>query len=253
MKIIANGKEYIVKESGYVYLDDKRVSKEMMMNDLKKDIRNKPLHDDTEENEVLERVEQNTQNKGIKMTYTDKLNLFGISREALERKVGKVAYKPMNEYNGKEYAGSYLINLNGKTKVVSELTYEGKLQMFDVNTRTLGFYMPDLFNIAETKQIGEFESIRPATLDLDDLGTVDEPEQLIDIISIWRVQFADLDIVTFLNESTGNFMGTKLYQVYKAEQEARLKPVDLDTAFELAMKEQQLELEGELGEDKQSA
>ncbi len=104
--------------------------------------------------------------------------------------------------------------------------------------------MHDLFNIADTKQIGEFESVRPSTLTLDDLGKVDEPEQLIDIVSVWRVRFADLDLVTFLNETTGEFRGTKLYKVYEAEQEARLKKPNLDEAFNELLNQEVSEIEG---------
>ena len=232
MKMIANGKEYTVKDNGYIYLDDKRVSKAHLMADLEEDIR--PTGRDTQENEVLERAEQSTiTNKGNTMTYTEKIEAFGIDREALERKVGKTAYKPGNidPQTGKQYMGSYLVNLNGVAKVIGETTYQGNLQISDVNMKSVGFYMPDLYNISDVKVLSEFESVRPGSISLDDLGTVEQPEQIIDIIQVLRVKFADLDLVTFLNETTGNYMGTKRYSIYKAEQELRLKKPDMDTMF----------------------
>ena len=237
MEIIANGKRYDVKDNGYIYLDNKRVSKAQMMADLEEDVRpSQTINQRDTQNEVLERAEQRPLNttKANTMTYEDKLALYGIDRAALERKVGKAAYKPGNydTTTGKQYMGSYLINLKGKAKVVGETTFKGNLTITDVNMKSVGFYMPELFNISETKMLSEFESVRPGTLSLDDLGDIDEPEQLVDMISVWRVKFADLDLVTFLNETTGDFMGTKSYQVYKAEQEARLKRPSTDQLFD---------------------
>ncbi len=249
MVIVANGKKYDVHDNGYIYLDRKRVSKAQMMADLEEDIRPTPVKD-TYENDMLERAEQNTIKTGNTMTYTDKVEAFGIEKSALERKVGKVAYKPMSEYNGKEYAGQYLANVNGKAKVISELTFKGALQVYDVNYKALGFFMPDLYNIAKTTTLSTFDSVRPGTLTLDDLGDVDEPEQLIDCIDVIRVQWADLDLVTFLNNTTGMFMGTKRYDIYKAEQEARLKRPDMDTIFDDLVKKDIEELEANLNGEK---
>ena len=239
MEIIANGKRFDVRDNGYIYLDGKRVSKTFMMNEIEKDVRpSQTVRLRDTQNEVLERAEERPfnklNNKGNTMTYEEKLEAFGIDRAALERKVGRTAYKPGNydPNTGKQYMGSYLINLKGKAKVVMETTFKGNLQIMDVNMKSVVFYMPELFNIADTKQLSEFESVRPGAISLDDLGTTDEPEQLIDVISVWRVQFADLDLVTFLNETTGDFMGTKSYQVYKAEQEARLKRPSTDQLFD---------------------
>jgi len=255
MEIIANGNRYDVRDNGYIYLEGKRVSKQQMMNDLEEDIRPTKIHNDTEENAELERAEQRTQHKGSTMTYEEKIEAFGIDRAALERKVGRTAYKPGNydTTTGKQYMGSYLINLKGKAKVVGETTFKGNLQITDVNMKAVGFYMPELFNIAETKMLSEFESVRPGTLSLEDLGEIEEPEQLIDVISVWRVKFADLDLVTFLNETTGDFMGTKSYQIYEAEQKARLKRPDTDSLLDDLMAAEIREQEAEYAADPEVA
>ena len=233
MKIIANGKEYDVRDNNYIYQNGKRVSKAQMMADLKEDVRPTTVHNDTDENRVLERAEQNTI-KGPEMTYEEKLELWGINRIELERKVGKTAYKPGNvdANTGKQYMGSYLCNINGKAKVIGETTFKGNLQITDVNYKAVGFYMPELFNLASTKQLSEFESVRKGEITLEDLGSVEDTTQFIDIISVWRVKFADLDLVTFLNETTGDFMGTKRYEIYEAEQKARMAKPSMDELFE---------------------
>lgn len=248
-KLVVRGVTYDVSPKGYMYLQGKRVSKEAVWAEMKLELK-ETSKTVTDNNEELERAENKALNKGDKMNYNDKLEAFGITRAELEKKVGKVAYKPMSEYQGKEYSGSYLVNLKGKARVISELTYQGKLQIFDVNTKTLGFYMDDLYNLADCKQIGEFESVRPSTLSLDDLGQVDEPEQLVDTISVWRVKFADLDMVTFLNETTSQFHGSKLYAIYEAEQKARLSRPSMDELFDGSVEHDIKELEAERGHDK---
>ncbi len=250
MQIVANGHRYDVRDNGYIYLDFKRVSKAQMMSDLEADIRPTTRHNDTDELAKLERVEANTI-KGPTMNYQDKVEHFGIERAALERKVGRTAYKPDSEYQGKHYSGSYLCNIKGTAKVISELTYQGNLQIFPVNYKTLGFYMQDLYNIAKTKELSSFNSIRPGSISLDDLGTIEDPQQIVDTISVIRVEWADLDLVTFLNETTGQFMGTKRYSIYQAEQEARLKKPDMDTIFDQLQEQDIKEMEAERGEDRE--
>jgi hypothetical protein len=147
--------------------------------------------------------------------------------------------------------GSYLCNIKGKAKVIGETTYQGNLQITDVNMKSVGFYIEDLFNIADTKMLSEFESVRPGSISLDDLGEIDEPEQIIDVISVWRVKFADLDLVTFLNETTGSYMGTKSHQIYIAEQQARLQRPDMDTLFDNIDQKDIADMEGAYGKDKE--
>ncbi len=255
MEIIANGRRYDVHNNGYIYLDKRRVSKDAMMADLQEDIRPTRIHNDTTQNEVLERAEERPFNKGPNMTYEEKLEAFGLDREALERKVGKTAYKPGNydEMTGKQYMGSYLCNINGKAKIIGETTFKGNLQITDVNLKSVGFYMPELFNIASFKRQSEFESIRPGSISLDDLGTFDDATQVVDVITVYRVTFADLDLITFHNETTNQFMGTKLYQVYAAEQQARLKKPSMDDLFDNLKSKDIKDCNEELGEDKQTA
>jgi len=252
MEIIANGLRYDVRDNGYIYLEGRRVSKAQMMADLKEDIRPTKIHQDTQENQRLEYAEQAPTNKGNIMTYEEKLDAFGIDRQALERKVGKTAYKPGNydEQTAKQYMGSYLCNINGKAKIIGETTYKGNLQITDVNMKSVGFYMPELYNIASFKELSNFESVRPGSISLDDLGSIDEPEQIIDVITVYRVTFADLDLVTFHNETTNQFMGTKSYQIYAAEQQARLQKPSMDTLFDSIQELELRDQEAGLGEDK---
>ena len=248
MEIIANGTIYDIDSEDVVRVEGKRVDIKEMYDALESDIRQSTRRYTSE----TTNTNKNNNLEGDIMTYTDKLNNYGITRNELEAKVGATAYTPSNDYNGKTYAGSYLCNIKGKARVISELTYQGNLQINVPNTKTLWKYMGDLFNLATTTQIGEFTSVRKGSITLDDLGDIEAPEQVIDMVSVYRVKFADLDLVTFLNETTGVYMGTKLYSIYQAEQKARLTRPSMDEMFEALDAQETKELDNELGEDRRT-
>ena len=88
-KLVARGVTYDVTPKGYIYLNGKRVSKGALFAEMELEIKESQRETYNNDNEVLERAEQRTLNKGNKMEYLLVI-IFAVAVVA----VALHAYKP---------------------------------------------------------------------------------------------------------------------------------------------------------------
>jgi hypothetical protein len=181
--------------------------------------------------------------KGITMTMDYKMTMatYGLNDELIDSfKTRGCAYKPYSYYEGKLYVGSYLmLDNSGNPFTVLETTFKGDLQKSKLNVATLGFY--DIEELAKLGDVQLFNSyqrkILVKSVSTDELFE-DMVEETSHEIHIYKVTLGNIEVAYFLNATTGESNGSKLWTVYMAEQTLRNKPKNLDTLFEDNLQEE---------------